>query len=472
MAQLFFTPKTGYAGDFVPFYQNGSFRLFYLHDFRNPEAYGDGMPWYRVDTKDFIHFEPEKEMLKKGGMEEQDLYVFTGSVIEKDGQYHIFYTGHNPRIMDRWPVQGIMHAVSSDLERWEKRPEDTFFSDNGIYERNDWRDPFVFYNEEKTEYWMLAAARVKDGPERRRGCTALCVSKDLVSWEIRQPFWSPGLWFTPECPDLFKMGDWWYLITSEFTDRNVTRYRMARSLEGPWLKPEIDTLDARAFYAAKTAASGDKRYLFGWLTTRTGETDSGNWQWGGSLVVHELQQRADGTLYPKMPEPLRKVQGKAVQPAPIKSKGMGSEGSKTLLEGVKGGFVYELYDELPARCRIETTFEWQSKQGEFGLLLHSDKAMDHQYMLRLNRDEARICFDGFPRGSEPVNLSQIWQKADLGSKTHKLTLLIEDDICVAYLDDETALSVRLYAREHHYWGVYAQEADIVLAKTVLTDLSD
>lgn len=51
-------------------------------------------------------------MLPKGTSEEQDLYVFTGSVIKAKGQYHIFYTGHNPHFGEKGlPVQGILHAV-------------------------------------------------------------------------------------------------------------------------------------------------------------------------------------------------------------------------------------------------------------------------------------------------------------------------------------------------------------------------
>jgi hypothetical protein len=72
---------------------------------------------------------------------------------------------------------------------------------------------------------------------------------------VLQPFWSPGLYYTHECPDLFKMGDWWYLVYSTFTERSVTHYRMSRSLHGPWQAPENDTFDGRAYYATKSAAA-------------------------------------------------------------------------------------------------------------------------------------------------------------------------------------------------------------------------
>jgi sucrose-6-phosphate hydrolase SacC (GH32 family) len=48
-----------------------------------------------------------------------------------------------------------MHAVSDNLINWKKVPEDTFFAPESQYEMNDWRDPFVFFNDEKREYWML-----------------------------------------------------------------------------------------------------------------------------------------------------------------------------------------------------------------------------------------------------------------------------------------------------------------------------
>ena len=108
-------------------------------------------------------------MLRRGTAEEQDLYVFTGSVIEVRGQYHIFYTGHNPyfRKLNR-PEQGIMHAVSDDLMTWHKLEADTFYAPPDRFEMHDWRDPFVFWNETAGEYWMLLAARLKTGPSRRR----------------------------------------------------------------------------------------------------------------------------------------------------------------------------------------------------------------------------------------------------------------------------------------------------------------
>lgn len=146
MAQFFYKPHQAWSADFIPFYAKGQYYLFYLKDYRNPEDCGEGTPWCLIRTTDFVHFEDFGSVLPRGAEEEQDLYVFTGSVIEALGQYHIFYTGHNPHFRARQkPEQAVMHAVSDDLITWRKVPEDTFFAPAGGYEPHDWRDPFVYY---------------------------------------------------------------------------------------------------------------------------------------------------------------------------------------------------------------------------------------------------------------------------------------------------------------------------------------
>src|SRR5207248_5072996 len=190
--------------DVIPFYGRGKFRVFYLNRLDSSRS---ATSWYQVSTNDFVHFTDHGEMLPRGTPNHQDLSVATGSVVEHEGKYHIFYTGFNSIFKRQGkPEQGVMHAVSDDLLAWKNIPEHTFFAPQDRYEREDWRDPFVFWNKDAGEYWMLVAARLKTGPARRRGCTALCTSKDLSSWEVRDPFWAPGLYVTHECPDLFRMG--------------------------------------------------------------------------------------------------------------------------------------------------------------------------------------------------------------------------------------------------------------------------
>ncbi len=94
--RVFYKPKDAVAADFIPFAYDGKFRIFYLHDWRNASVYGEGTPWFLIETDDFLHFEERGEVLPRGSVDDPDLYVFTGSVLRAEGRFHIFYTAHNP----------------------------------------------------------------------------------------------------------------------------------------------------------------------------------------------------------------------------------------------------------------------------------------------------------------------------------------------------------------------------------------
>ena len=50
------------------------------------------------------------------------------------------------------------------------------------------------------------------------------------------------------------MGDWWYLLTTEYSENSKTIYRKSRSIYGPWQMPDDDAFDGRAYYAARSTA--------------------------------------------------------------------------------------------------------------------------------------------------------------------------------------------------------------------------
>ncbi|MBU7004137.1 MAG: glycoside hydrolase, partial [Theionarchaea archaeon] len=160
---IFYSPDEGYAGDFIPFYWDGTYHLFYIKDYRDEEKHGRGMPWFHVATRDFLAYKDYGEAIPHGSTEEQDLYVFTGSVLENEDLFHIFYTGHNP-VEDWKPRQALMHATSEDLILWKKDEGFLVGADEDKYEADDWRDPFVFWNQAAGEFWMLVAARTRTGP--------------------------------------------------------------------------------------------------------------------------------------------------------------------------------------------------------------------------------------------------------------------------------------------------------------------
>ncbi len=455
---VFYKPADGWAADFIPFFWDGEFHLFYLKDYRDRTAHGEGTPWFHLGTRDFVHFTDYGEALPRGTEADQDLYVFTGSVYEHDGLFHIFYTGHNPHLKAQGkPEQAVMHATSPDLIAWTKDPANPIlFTDFDRYEPHDWRDPFVFWNDEAQAFWMLLAARVKDGPYNRRGVTALASSKDLQHWDICPNFWSPSLYYTHECPDLFKMGDWWYQVYSTFSERMITHYRMSRTLAGPWVAPVNDSFDGRAFYAAKTAAAGERRFVFGWDPSRTDEKDTGHWNWGGNLVVHEVKQADDGSLT-VCPPPEVLAHWSAQQPVqPDPQMGEWQIANGTLQADATSSFAWCRLGAMPTTCRIETTIAFDKSTRTCGLVLRADDPMDNGYLLRLEPGRQRIVFERFQRpGDEPPIIERpLTLRA---GESVLLRVLVEGSVIVAYANDEVALSTRGYEHQGGSFGVFVSE---------------
>lgn len=465
---IFFKPADGWAGDFIPFYWQGEYHLFYLKDYRAKDVHGEGTPWFHLGTRDFVHFTDYGQALPRGRQDEQDLYVFTGCVLEHAGLFHIFYTGHNPYFRAAGkPEQAIMHATSPDLITWTKDAANPIlFADPERYELHDWRDPFVFWNSDTEQFWMLLAARTKHGPANRRGCTALVTSPDLIHWQIADPLWSPQIYFTHECPDLFRSGAWWYLVYSTFTERHITHYRMSRSLSGPWLDPADDAFDGRAFYAAKTASDGQRRFAFGWDPSRTDEKDTGAWNWGGQLVVHEITQASDGSLAVKMPPEIAEQYATSVpvQAEPI--LGCWTVGDHALEAKAGDSFAYCRLAALPSSARLETTLTISPGTRGCGVMLRANDSLDAYYQVRLEPARNRVVFDRWPRpGDEPFMLERPVSLP--AEQPIRLQVLIEASVIVIYVNDQVALTTRGYDHAEGDCGLFVSEGSAVFTETEL-----
>lgn len=451
---LYYKTQDGVTADIIPYYENGFFYLFYLHDFRDISNQGEGTPWRLIRTKDFVEYEEFGEVIPRGTVEEQDLYIFTGSVYkEAEGKYHIFYTGHNPHLRKKGePEQAVMHAVSSDLIHWEKVKEDTFYAPRDEYEEHDWRDPFVYLDEEKNRYLMLLAARLKQGDKIKRGCTALCSSLDLKTWKVEEPLWSPNAFFTHECPDLFTMNREKYLIYSEFTDRCVTRYRVSDIEQNCWKSTDDDAFDGRAFYAAKTASDGNRRYVFGWVPTKAGENDNGEWQWGGNLMVHEVFQRKDRSLGCRIPETIKKH---------FKTLCFSE---KVISCSNEQGFAVDTLTKVEADAyRISADMIISHSHVNAGILLRHDAAEDFAYAYKFETSKNRVAFGLLPNTPwGRANFTNVERPVQLISGTrYHLDLVVEGDVCVLYLD-EVALSSRMYVKKDDWISIYSENGEVRL----------
>ncbi|WP_127795120.1 glycoside hydrolase family 32 protein [Agromyces sp. LHK192] len=463
-----YQPDGAWIGDVIPWQEDGVFHLFYLHETRSTPK--EGMPWRRVVTSNLVDFTDAGEAIASGGPAADDFNIYTGSIVVADGVHHAFYTGQNPLNTgaDGLPLQLVMHATSTDgMASWQRHPADTFGATAG-YETADWRDPYVFWDDEAQLWRMLITARHAAGPARRRGVIAQCTSTDLTNWAASEPFWDPRRYLAHECPEVFRIGDWWYLVYSEFSDTFTTRYRMSRSLRGPWITPEFDSLDGRAFYAAKSAERDGRRLFFGWIASREAGSDDGAWQWAGTMSVLEAEQREDGTL--------------AFHPA-VEFRELFTEPSDPIAAGTvlsaPDGYRDTLSaEDAPSSFRLRARFDIADGTTEVGVLLRASADGDEGYALRLEPKRGRLVFDRWPRrstGTEQWQISgdvpfavELERPCRLDAGVHELDVIVDGDLCVATLDDATVLSTRLYDRVSGRVGAFVGEGSVTVDEFTLS----
>ncbi len=54
---VLYRPGDGAAGDFIPFFWEGDYHLFYIKEYGAETGYGPGRPWFHLVTRDFVTFE-------------------------------------------------------------------------------------------------------------------------------------------------------------------------------------------------------------------------------------------------------------------------------------------------------------------------------------------------------------------------------------------------------------------------------
>lgn len=461
MHKIHYKPDNAWFGDCMPFVRDGVYYLFHQRDFRNPGPLPVCQPfgWDLVTTRDFVHYEDLGTAIPCGGKNEQDQFIFAGSVFWGEGKYHAFYTGYNREYPEQGkPSQVLMHASSQDLLHWEKSKKALALAPQPGYDDTDWRDPFVLWDTENQEYLLILGARLSGNKHQLTGRTVYFTSKNLEDWVFHGDFWAPGLFTMHEMPDLFKMGNWWYLLTTEYSDRCKTIYRMSKSLHGPWIAPADDAFDGRAYYAARTASCGEQRVLFGWVPTRETQNDKSDFIWGGAYLAHEIVQRDDGSLGVKIPD---SVWNAFHNRKPLPSLVLNAASERTeqvLVENSSDVFSFE------------ADFSFSAETRSLGFSLFRNSATGTQYQFTLLVPENRMIFEKSPNWPYPaLNNMGLERPVILDEeKTYHIRLLVDGSIATLYLND-TALTSRMYDKHGSSLGVFASNGTVVLKNMSFSD---
>ena len=410
-------------GDVDVLYHDGLYHLFHLvlpnHDFIAHAVSTDGIRWRRVRNAIFIG--------DPGSWD--DLMLWTMHISpdpHKADGWRMFYTGITRR--DRGKIQRLGLALSDDLYHWHKHPvnwedlrgpddpeaikhareisqqkedgehiakqetescfplgatpehyESTTDEGRGVV---SFRDPYFFTHENKN--WLLAAARVNQGPIVRRGCVALMEEVSPYHFVLREPLLHPGLYDDVEVPNVFEINDQCYLIGSIREDAKI-RYWYHSEECRKWLSHHDNVLMPQGNYAARVCRDSKGWLLWCFFSMHRTDRTQDNLM----PPPKRLARAKDGLLYLKTYEELEKWtknpcdHTKIVKLKPNDSgQAFNVEGDSWELESSCSfqGFLFDSeYQNFWLKCRIAV-----DGKGKCGLLFRIDPETHDGYYLSLD----------------------------------------------------------------------------------------
>jgi beta-fructofuranosidase len=432
MPRLVYQPEGYSVGDAMPFYEKG---VYYFYHYKSAAGrHEEAQNWTLSTTRDFVSYTDHGELFHHGEKGEQDYVFRSGTLLKKDDRYHFFYGGDNGREI-------VLHASGVDIARLEK---DGFrLQAEAGYGPEEWRDPFVAWCGELDAYIMLVGTRKANG-KHHNGCTVWFTSRDLANWEFRGDFWAPDQYTTHEMPDLFKLGNFWYHIVSEYSDNTQVIYRRGSSPAGPWELMSDGALDGPAYFAGRTCADDEgNRYLVGWIAGKNIRDDRAPWGGVSGLWVHRIIRQEDGSLGEALPDSVyRAFAGRrplVKEPVVVEA----SCGKKeTVPVPVAGGPGTDPF-------MLEAVVEVEKGTYAFSLNLLENPATGEAYEYRFIIPENRIVLSQTPNhGVIPKDHFRGMEKISrhvplLGRETFHIQIVYDDSYVILYAGC-AALSGRLY----------------------------
>ncbi len=461
----YYIPSAGSVGDPLPFFDpvEKEYKILYLHNFEQnlEETFH---PLWGIRTTDCATYTSMGEVLPTGRAGEQDAALGTGCVVYDETQklYYIYYTGERYKPAADEDRQVVMRATSPDFKTWTK---DQLFRLRGGdygYSTLNFRDPYIWKMEDG--YHMIVATKPMPAGSRaedKDGCFAEFFSTDLQTWEHKGKFakmiWDRFL----ECPNVFKMGDWWYLTYSDMSafERRVhylkghTIDELKAATNPTWPDSKEGALDGRAFYAGNTASDGTDRYIWGWCPERRGKDNTdispdAEPKWGGTMVVHRLMQREDGTLYT------------AEVPA-IRTK---YNQTATLNVYSMKAYSSVMFNTLGYHNHISMTVTTADKADRFGISFvrgdrkDGDQTYEKYYSIM-------VCPDGNNNYIRFEEEQGKWELKGGGSypfpipadRTYNINIYTDNSVLVMYINDVLTYTQRIYGIQRNCWSVNCYE---------------
>lgn len=451
----YYQPEEGWCGDPMPFYDAdaGSFRVYYLQEYR-PNDWATYHPVCRIETSDFVNYGESGVVLPTGDRWAQDAAIGTGSVIKAHtGTYYFYYTGNKYQPSENECRQTVMCATSTDGTHWTKT-DLRLAPDTWYYYRDDFRDPEVFRTEDGIYHMLVATG--KDG----KNVLAEFTSSDCFNWTHKGVFMTT-LWDRfYECPNVFKMGDWWYLVYSElhkeirrvqyFKSRTYAGLAACTANDNPvWPDNHEGYLDSRGFYAGKTASDGTNRYMWGWCPTRRDNNntavnnDNGEPDWAGTLVAHRLIQHPDGSLS------LGEIEGvrnwfNADGAVPVSAVSLSAGKSQS-------------FPSLSDKTHLSFTVTAASNRTKFGISVGEESWSGRYYSLVVNPEENGLAKINFvqegPDAMGFIPYIDGYFFSQPANNVYQVEIYIDRSVLVMYINDNVCYTNRIYGLSGKPWTI-------------------
>lgn len=428
-------------GDVHPFY-NENTKTWYMY-YLKPGDFGSRL----LVSTDKIKWE-EKEINFEYNVAPAKYYVL--GVIKDGDQYRSYYG------------KSSFHGStqSSDLITWKNSPSSYKVPNDITLFPVGARDPYVFFDPDTRVYHCTSTA-YRTNKEWGSGDGMDCsiafsstTQDNLTSWTsdqkelIRFPDGYKG---QPECSQMFKIVDRWYLWTSLYgRSKNgvgCPTYWVGdpgkKILENDWQNKPENSLDGEDLCAAQVAFDGKKNYMWGWIEKKWEGGD-----WGGHLnLPHEVYQLPDGLLGTRLdPEVGDKIRGKKLSTLSV----------QTLKENAAVSFEGN-YSRADVEATLKLTGSTANIQiGEVKIQLNAGNSF-----ISVNKDE-----------NDPTQYFATYRVPEGALNGDvKVRIIAEEDMIEVFVNDRYALCARVSdLMDKETIGITSSKGDIEIKEAAVYHL--
>lgn len=446
----------GFFGDVHPFYHDGKMYMFYLSTGKETENPYATFSSLLAVSDDMIHYEPQQIQMNSKNPPEQDLYYALGVYVDAQGRFRSCYGKGSY----------VGGSVSDDLITWSNGAEPYMDEtigmlrykyrvsfDSDVYSG---RDPYICWDEASASYYCVVMNYYSANTDKGEKGLALYIGDAEGKYSSKAvkllSFTGRG---DPECPQLMKIGDRWYLFYSVYgtgTAGNVGRlsYRMGEEGQLPqnvdWENAEEYCLDGGDLHAAQLVNVGDKLYMYGWLNYAAHTN-----VWGGYLnLPREVFQNADGTLGSRCDEYLTELLKKDL----VATLGTDDASGRNITVG-----------------RSFVTADITLPQGASYAGFHLSDG-NYTYFIGLRREDGKLRLT--IRSESGDEESAYIELQDPTATTFQIKVASEGRFIEAYVDDQYGVCAhtRLKSSGEYQLGLQSSGDGAMIAQTQIYELAD